>query len=222
MTVLAHDLRNLLTPLKGRIALIERRARGAGRGADVEDARDLARSVARLHCLVADLLDVRRLDDGLFAIQPRPVDLGALVWETVQTLRTQHADVRADIPPGLVITADAERVRQAVENLLANALKHSPAGVPVEVWVEHEQRTDGAWAVVTVSDHGPGIPATLRPRLFTRFATGPGSVGLGIGLYLANEITAAHGGTLTLDSAPGEGARFRLALPVVPAQPLCG
>src|SRR4051794_36323757 len=200
VTVLAHDLRNLLTPLKGRIALIERRALGEGRGDYVDDAQDLARSVARLHRLIVDLLDMRRLDDGLFAIQPQPVELGALVWETVQTLRPADTEIRADIPPGLVILADADRVRQALENVLANALKPSPPGAPVEVRVALEQRVSGGWAVVTVTDHGSGVPAELRPRLFTRFATGPGSVGLGIGLYLAYEITAAYGGTLTLDS----------------------
>jgi signal transduction histidine kinase len=64
-----------------------------------------------------------------------------------------------------------------------------------------------------VADEGPGIPAEVRPRPFQRFSTGPGSVGLGLGLYLAQRITAAHGGTLTADPSPRRGARFVLRLP---------
>ena len=79
--------------------------------------------------------------------------------------------------------------------------------------VDGEEREDGAWALLTVRDSGPGIAPELLPKLFTRFARGEGSQGLGLGLYLARGIAEAHGGTLTVDSTPGKGTRFVLALP---------
>ena len=76
-----------------------------------------------------------------------------------------------------------------------------------------EERADGRWGVLTVSNQGPGIAPDVLPYLFNRFTAGAGSLGLGLGLYIANGIVAANGGTLTADSAPGEGARFKLSLP---------
>jgi two-component system OmpR family sensor kinase len=112
----------------------------------------------------------------------------------------------------LVLVADPDRLRQALENVLANALQHSPVGAAVGVAIVREQRSDGLWAVVSVQDQGPGIAPELLPRLFTRFAAGPQSVGLGLGLYLAHSIAAAHGGTLTVASTPGAGDCFQFAL----------
>jgi two-component system, OmpR family, sensor kinase len=115
--------------------------------------------------------------------------------------------------PELVVQADPNRIRQALENLVANALKHSPAGLPVVIRVEGEQRADGSWAQVEVKDQGPGIPPELMPRIFERFTKGRGSKGLGLGLYLVRSIAEAHGGTLAARSEPGKGACFTLALP---------
>ena len=111
--------------------------------------------------------------------------------------------------------ADADRLRQALENLLGNALRHSPEGMPVIVEVTTERRENTTWAVITVQDAGPGIAPDLLPRLFTRFASGGNTKGLGLGLYLARGIAIAHGGTLTADAIPSKGASFRLALPLL-------
>ncbi len=116
-------------------------------------------------------------------------------------------------PGYLVAEADANRLRQVLENLLSNALRHSPEGMPVIVEVTTQQRKDTTWAVITVQDAGPGIAPDLLPRLFTRFASEGNTKGLGLGLYLARGIAVAHGGTLTVDSTPGKGASFRLELP---------
>jgi two-component system OmpR family sensor kinase len=105
-------------------------------------------------------------------------------------------------------------MRQAVENLLANAIKHSPEGAPVTVVVNTEKRDDGNWVTIAVVDRGQGISPQLMPRLFTRFAPGPNSSGLGLGLYLAQSIARAHGGTLVAESEPGKGATFCLSLPL--------
>jgi two-component system, OmpR family, sensor kinase len=209
VTVLAHDLRNLLTPLKGRIDLIRRRAEREARVEDCHDAEELGHTVARLNRLIGDLLDVGRLDQGIFVIDPQPMDLVGLVQETVARFASADREIRVEAPDELVLVADPDRLRQALENVLANALHHSPEAAPVVVTIKQEQRSDGPWAVLGVQDQGPGIAPEVLPRLFTRFAAGPRSAGLGLGLYLAHSIAAAHGGTLTVVSAPGAGACFQ-------------
>jgi signal transduction histidine kinase len=207
ITVLAHDFGNFLTPLRGRLELLGRRAQRDGYDQYVRDAEELIRTARRLEQLVRELLDTARLEQGLFALNRAPVDLVHLVAMTV-----------ADFPPGavelrtsqndLIVSADAERVRQALENLLSNALKVQPADCPVIVEVAGRDE----WATVSIADQGPGIPPEVLPRLFQRFGSGAGSPGLGLGLYLARGIANAHGGSLEADQTSGQGARFILKL----------
>ena len=213
VTVLAHDLRNLIAPLSGRLQLLQLRARREGRPRDLEDSGAALASLARLERLIADLLDVQRLEEGIFALTLQPLDLVTLARETAAAVATDVVPVALDAPDELVVCADPNRLGQTLENLLANAVKHSPPGVPVAVTIAAEQRDGRAWAVLTVADQGPGIAPELLPRLFDRFVKGGGSGGLGLGLYLAQGIAAAHGGTLDVASDPGAGARFRLSLP---------
>lgn len=243
ITVLAHDLRHYMTPLRGWLGIVLERARRDGRAVDVTALDTASRAVDRLEALIRDLLDVGRLDQGLFSVSRQPVDLVALVRDTAsamgstattnsmqpgrdgrderegQTLQAEKADIFLRVPDELVVEVDPARLRQALENLLSNALKHSPKGMPVWVEIGSEKRfkADGPgeeeWAAISVHDDGPGIPAELLPRLFTRFASGPNSQGLGLGLYLARSIAEAHGGTLTVESNPGQGTTFQLCLP---------
>jgi two-component system OmpR family sensor kinase len=213
VTVLAHDLRTPLTPLTGYLTLLHKRLRKDGRSKDVEYVEQATLAAARLQRMTADLLDAGRLDQGIFALSLQPVDLVDLTRETATMLRTPDAPIDVRAPDELVIQADPDRLRQALENLIGNALAHSPAGVPVVVAVAEEARDDGAWAVLAVRDEGPGIPPARLPTLFDRFARGSASTGLGLGLYLARGIAAAHGGTLTVDSTMGAGTTFRLSVP---------
>jgi two-component system OmpR family sensor kinase len=215
VTVLAHDLSNYITPLKGRLDLMQHRARRLGDDKWVQDTEAASRALKRLHAIITDLLDVGRLEQGIFSISRQPIDLVTLVQEIAGVMHTQKLRVIVRAPDELRLEADPARLRQALENLVANALKHSPEGVPVDVGVESETRDDGEWAIVTVRDEGAGIAPDLIPRLFTRFGAGPGSTGLGLGLYLARSIAEAHGGTLAVNSTPGEGTSFRLSLPCV-------
>ena len=211
----AHDLGNLLAPVKGRIDLVQRRARREDRQRDLRDVEEAARAVDRVISLVADLLDSSRLEQGLFALNRQPVDLVDLVRETCAALATNTVPMRIDVSRhDIVLAADSNRIRQVLENVLSNAIKFSPPGAAVVVEIDVESTGAECWALVTVSDQGPGIPAELLPRLFDRFARGPGSSGLGIGLYLASRIVAAHGGTLTADPTSTIGARFQMKLPL--------
>jgi two-component system OmpR family sensor kinase len=111
------------------------------------------------------------------------------------------------------IRGDRERLRQVIANLIENAVKYSPSGLPVDV---RAATVDGA-VVVDVSDHGPGIPNEDQSLIFEKFGrarTGKLLPGTGLGLFIARSIAEAHGGSLEVRSAPAEGATFTLALPV--------
>jgi two-component system OmpR family sensor kinase len=213
VTVLAHDLRNHLTPLRGRLNLLQRRAQREQHPANRRDAAEALAAVEHLGRMIGELLDVARLEQGLFALDHQSIDLTALVAEAVAGIQTPETPIAVQAPPELIADVDAARARQALENLLANAVAHSPAASPVTVILTEEARDDGRWARMMVADKGPGIPPALLPHLFTRFAAGPDSAGLGLGLYLAHEIARAHGGDLTVQSSADQGACFTLSLP---------
>jgi signal transduction histidine kinase len=224
IAVVAHDLNNLLAPLQARLDLLRRRAGRLPAEQVAAHAEGAAVAVERLRRFVGTLLDAERLERGVFAIALEPVDLAALARETAEALAPALGAVRVQAPPQLVAPADAARVRQALENLLANALRHSPPGGEVQLTVTAETLPPGAapagaapsgpCVVLTVTDQGPGIPPEVLPRLFERFARGPESAGLGLGLYIAQQVAAAHGGTLSVDAGRRRGASFRLVLPV--------
>jgi signal transduction histidine kinase len=211
ITVLAHDFRNFLTPLRGRLQLLGKRAQREGLNRYLQDADELLGTVDRLERLVRDLLDTARLEQGLFELALRPVNLVELVTETVDEFAPggSAVQVRAQTDE-LVVMADPSRLRQVVENLLSNALKVQPSEVPVLVALDASE----SLATISVEDRGPGLAPEALVRLFERFAPGSGSVGLGLGLYLARGITEAHGGSLDVETATGRGARFVVRLPL--------
>ncbi len=213
ITILAHDLRNYLTPLKARIELIRRRAHRDHRARDLRDAIEAATALDRLKRMISDLLDAGRLEQGLFTVTPIPVDLAPLVRETASAMRTPATDIQIQVFHEVIVNADPERIRQALENLLTNAVQHAPPGTPVVVALNAAHQDGRMWATITVRDQGPGIPADILPQLFERFQRGPRSTGLGLGLYLAHQIALAHAGTLTAESSAGIGTCFCLSLP---------
>lgn len=213
VTVLAHDLRNYLSPIRARLHLLRGRSERDQRKDDFRDSDMAMRGVERLARLISDILDVARLDQGIFKVHPQPIDLAGLAREIAKALSTPEHQILVDAAEETVVAADPQRVQQCLENLIANAVQHSPQGAPVNVMVSGERRDDRRWGRLEVHDEGPGIPVDLMPRIFDRFTAGPASQGLGLGLYLARRIAVAHGGELTADSPPGKGARFLLRLP---------
>jgi signal transduction histidine kinase len=213
MAVLAHDLRNHLSVLRGRLDLLKRQARQAGHDEYLRAADAGLVAADRLGKLVADLLDAERLARGLFSLRPEAIDLVALVQEAVDAVDTQDVEVALEPCAELWVSADPNRLRQCLDNLLANAVRYSPRGGQVTISLAREGRGGVDGARITVQDQGPGVPAELVPRLFQRFARDPGSSGMGLGLFLASQIATAHAGALTLDSSPGTSARFSLWLP---------
>jgi signal transduction histidine kinase len=216
VTVLAHDLRNLAVPIDLSLHVLRRRAENDGRHDDVGDIETARRALGRLRSLTSDILDVARIERGLFQGTLEPLDLVALAQNVAETLTSpsQPVQVRVRATKPLVVAADAARMRQCLENLVSNAIQQSPKDAGVDVLLRNETRDDGMWAIVEVIDQGPGVPEHLIPHLFERFVSGRlREGGLGLGLHLAKEIAAMHGGELTVDRSPRRGARFILTLP---------
>ena len=221
LSVVAHELRNPLTSLRGNIQLVQRRLRRQSSPARTEDIERLDGLVAqtdRINELVGRLLDVSRADLGRIALEYDDHDGTELITRAVETARglaTGHTIVLA-APEALPVTWDRLRVEQVVGNLLSNAIKYTAGG---EVRVTLEAIADGQ-VEIAVADDGDGMPDAVKARVFERYYRGSqgaaGPEGLGIGLYISSRIVAAHGGTLTVSDGPGGGTVFILRLPVDP------
>lgn len=216
ITVVAHDLRNYLSPLTYRVEMIRQRALEDERMDDLRDAEQAAQGLGRLSHLVTDLLDAERLERGILSMQPQPVELVAMAAEVARGLSTPDVIVHVQGPPNLPLLVDVSRIRQVLENLIGNAIKHSPRGGAVKVEMRTQIQAESAQrvAIVDVIDQGPGVSPEVLPRVFERFVSAGTSRGLGLGLYLASRIVSAHSGTLTVSSSPGLGARFQIVLPI--------
>ena len=220
ITVLAHDLRNYLSPISMRLEGLRLRAEHEGRSGDAGEAIAALRSVKRLADLVGEILDVARVDQGLFQLRLDRVDLGELSTASAAELSTPEQPVQVTVQSGQrpAVAGDGARLRQCIDNLIANAIQKSPKSAPVTVFVTRASEIeDGGYCKIEVIDQGPGIPEEMLPHVFDRFVTGRRHEGgLGLGLYLAKRIAQLHGGDLSAASGPGKGARFTLSLPVSP------
>ncbi|MBW8904115.1 MAG: HAMP domain-containing histidine kinase [Betaproteobacteria bacterium] len=218
ITVLAHDLRNYISPLNMRLDVLRLRAQRDNRADELRDLELLGRSIGRLSELLNDILDVSRLDQGVFHVRPQPVELSALVRDLAGAFGAARHAIQVTVQQGdeVRVAGDPARLRQCLENVLANAIQKSPATGAINIFVRREERPDRTrCAVVEVIDEGPGIPPEQLPYLFERFHGGRGrDGGLGLGLYIAKRIAAIHGGDLAAQSRPGKGARFTLTLPL--------
>jgi two-component system OmpR family sensor kinase len=173
---------------------------------------------ARMGLLVEDLLLLARLDEER-PIELAPVDLATLAVDAAQDARAVAPDRPIDVDvtgAPLVVEGDEPRLRQVLGNLVGNALAHTPPDARVTV---RTRRRDGH-AVVEVADEGPGLSPADAARVFERFyradpsrTRGSGG-GTGLGLSIVAALTAAHGGTVEVQTAPGEGATFRVVLPL--------
>ncbi|MGU3497274.1 sensor histidine kinase [Mycobacterium sp. C31M] len=211
----SHELRTPLAAIRGYTELAQRKS--AELPDDVAHAMSRVESeTARLTTLVEDMLLLARLDEGR-PLASAPVDLAQVVLDAVSDAHAAGPDHEwtLDLPDDPVqISGDRERLHQVLMNLLTNARVHTPAGTTVTTSVAvGSDRT----AVLTVADDGPGIPETLQPEVFERFARGDssrsrrgGSTGLGLAIVAA--VVKAHRGRIDLHSAPGD-TRFVITFP---------
>lgn len=227
LSVVAHELRNPLTSLKGNLQILDRRIRRDGALSAEEGLMrvdTVLGQVDRIAGLVSRLLDISRADLGRLDVSVGPTDAAAIVQKASDEAAgmVPDRDVRVTSASHVPVVWDEVRVEQILMNLLTNAARYAPAG-PIEIVL---RQTEDVLVQISVRDHGPGIPAAIRPRLFKQYyrfddgrtdvdPSNDGRHGLGIGLYLSERIANAHGGTLEVDDATDGGAIFTLSLPRV-------
>lgn len=215
----AHELR---TPLAAMTAVTEVLDEDAASGALPPDTADAVRLISdetrTLTRMVEDLMEVSRFDARTAPLRAEHVDLRTLIAKTLR-LRGWDADTRVtvDLAGPVPVHADPRRIDVVLANLVGNALRHGHPPVTVRA------RPERGRAVLTVTDHGPGIPDHALPHVFDRFykadTARTRSEGSGLGLALAHENALLHEGTLTAANAPGGGAVFTLTLPLDPTPP---
>jgi PAS domain S-box-containing protein len=210
LQAVSHDLRTPLAAILGLAVTLERDDLTLAPA----EARDLAHRIAqnarRMDGMVADFLDLDRLQRGVADLTFLPVDVGALVREIVgdPDLVTEHR-LTLDVAP-VTVDADAGMLARIVENLLVNATKHTPAGS--QIWVRVEPRDDGLELIV--EDDGPGVPKADRGVVFEAFSQGSdATAGSGIGLTLVVRFTELHGGRAWVEDRAGGGASFHVTIP---------
>jgi two-component system OmpR family sensor kinase len=209
----SHELRTPLTSIRGHAELF-RRGGNADPVALAQSMRRIESEAQRMGVLVDDLLLLARIDEGL-PLAREPVDLARVAADAVADARAVHPERQVDLDADhVVVTGDDARLHQLVANLLANALIHTPSGTDVQVRVG----TEGDDAVLCVADDGPGLSPEQAARVFERFyradpSRSRANGGTGLGLSIVAAVAEAHGGRVSVDTAPGEGATFRVQLP---------
>jgi signal transduction histidine kinase len=191
-------------------------AREAGTAAAQAALEESVRQSEALLTMISALLDIAEAEQGALRLNRESVDLAALAEDMAELYSYAAEDkglaISARTEAGVRVEADATRLRQALANLLDNAIKYTPAGGSIAV----ELSCEGPRAVLQVSDTGIGITASDLPRIWDRLYRGDRSrsePGLGLGLSLVKAIVEAHGGSVAAESAPGGGSSFRLILP---------
>lgn len=214
VATVAHELRSPLTGVKGFVqALLNRWDKLS------DDQKKLMLTTVsadsdRLSRLIAELLDVARIDTGRLQLYPRPSDATVLVQRIVDsvqagTSRPVDLVVDGDLPE---ISVDPDKFTQVVTNLIENGVRHGEGTVRVTL-APLPPTSEFAGVALVVDDEGAGIPEELRRRVFTKFWRGGVRGGSGLGLYLVNGLVRSHGGTVVIDDAPGGGARLVLTWP---------
>ncbi len=212
-----HDMRTPITVIKGHAELLQKLLSSSDRDlkASEKAAGMIVKHADRLAELLGTLFDVSCLEAGLLSVSPWPTDLGALVHEVTEGMRsTGGHDIQVSAPENIVGEWDERRIRQVLMNLLSNALKYSPDGSTIAVSVTADEHR----ATVCVRDEGIGLGENELTQLFRRgYRTESAKrvTGAGLGLYLGKGIVEAHGGRMWAESAgQGQGSAFSFALPL--------
>jgi PAS domain S-box-containing protein len=221
IAAVSHELRTPLTSVLASLGLLMQ-----GDGGPMPERAEMLLRMAysnsgRLVRLMGDILDIERMAAGEMRFEFRALELMPLVEQTIESSRALHEQlasgiriVLAESLPGVQVTGDAERLMQALANLLSNAAKFSPPDDRVEIAVSRR----GSRVRVAVTDHGPGIPEEFRPEVFKKFAragitTMGQQGGIGLGLSIARHIVGKHGGRIDYESLPGVRTTFFIELP---------
>ena len=213
ISTVSHELRSPLTSVKGYTSLLINRWERLADAQKLLMLEQVQHDADRVTRLVAELLDISRLETGRLTLRRQLVDLGSLVGQVLEKVRMMEATLEVDVRfddnfPR--VYADPDKIEQVLTNLVENAAKYAdPKGMRVDGTVGHGE------VAVAVTDKGAGIPEADVPRVFTKFyrraETRP--TGSGLGLWISRGLVEAHGGRLTVESTMGEGSTFRFTLP---------
>lgn len=221
LSIASHELKTPLSPLKLQLQILSRKIRNDTFKEMEPDQlikafEDADEQVNKLTSLIDDLLDVTRITSGKMTFSPQEVNLTELVKEVAENykhkLTEANCDLDLELNEKLIVKVDRMRMEQVLINLLINAAKYAP-GKPVHITLSEQANR----AILTVRDEGQGISLSDQRRIFERFerVRGRNNIGgLGLGLFISHQIVAAHGGKLWVDSKPGQGAIFKVELPV--------
>ena len=220
LSLVSHELRTPVTSIKASAEVLLSTAPAGIPEAHLRLLRNIDRSSDRLSALITDLLDLIRLESGRLELQREYLDVRQVAEEAVSTVRpladrrnqTIHIDLCTDPCP---VYGDRRRLEQIALNLLMNGVKFAPLGGTI--WLQVRRTADGQ-VRLTVRDEGPGIPAEAQRRVFEPFyrldtEETRRTTGTGLGLPIASALTELHGGSLHLESAPGQGSTFFIILP---------
>lgn len=217
----SHELKTPVTSLKGFTTILQRRLNKQGDEQSLSYLNKIERQITRLTSLISELLDISRIQTGKLTFHEEVFDLSLLAREMVenvqQTTQTHLLSLHCTEP--VSVLGDRERIGQVIMNLVNNAIKYSPQADRVIISVARE----GDQACLNVQDFGIGIAQEHHQHIFERFyqvadPNGHTFPGLGIGLYLSNEIVSRHGGHIDVESASGRGSTFSVSLPLAREQ----
>jgi signal transduction histidine kinase len=219
LQAVSHDLRTPLTSILGCALTLE----GSLDNGQIsrEDEHDLVGRIAtnarKLHRLLTNLLDLDRMSRGIVAPNRNDVDVTQILSSVLEESATDTHPIELTTRERVHAYIDAAQVERIVENLVANAIRYTPAGTPI--WVR--ATGDGESVLIVVEDAGPGIPEELRESIFESFRQGNEVVthnpGVGIGLSLVTRFAELHGGRAWVEDREGGGASFRVYLPFASA-----
>jgi signal transduction histidine kinase len=215
VSLVSHELRSPMAAVIGSARTLQHRWRELKPEQREAFLAVIGDETSRLSDLVGDVLDTSRIEAGTFGYAFSDVDLAGVIRDSVATAEFGQDEVRLTtvVPATLpIVRGDAERLRQLVDNLISNAIKYSDAGGEVLV----EAQAEDGHVTLYVRDQGPGILAEHHDHIFEKFGRAAGSAkpGTGLGLFLSRSFAEAHGGSLAVESRPGEGSTFTLTLPV--------
>ncbi len=220
LSIVSHELKTPLTSLKGMAQFLRRQFKNPDSTKMVcQGLADMERSICRMEVLVNDLLDVNLVETNMFVLHRKRCDLVELCRHLINeyTAGAGPALTFEALGEAIEVEVDIDRISQVIINLLSNARKYSPKGTPITLTLEQA----GYESIVSMRDMGVGIPAEMQSQIFEPYYRVPGievqtgsSTGLGLGLYISRKIVERHGGHIEVQSIPGEGSTFSIALPL--------
>ncbi len=217
IAVASHELRTPVTSIKAYTQLLQKLFRKKGDLQSVELLTKMDGQINKLINLIADLLDVSKMQAGKLQLRLNDFNFNELVSEIVDEIQqtTTYHTIRTELTEGTMVYADRDRIEQVLTNLLTNAVKYSPQADTIIVKTHVEKET----ITLSVQDFGLGIPKEKQAKVFERFYRVEGRTetiypGLGLGLYISSEIISRHGGTIWVESGEGKGSTFCFTLPI--------